>query len=199
MKLIITFIIICFFFTGCGKKEVKPIKIFIKKDGTFVINKTVYNLQALNEFRDFLAIKRHKEGVDLPIYYILKKQTKYRTIKPIIDVPSVTGLWLFYFQIESSKPEVFNIGSPDGPPAVVINLSIKNNAIYINNLKKSITELGYLVKEEPKKYNGYRIIISCDYDSHLEIIYDILKFCNQYDYIYPILNTEETSNKKNTE
>jgi biopolymer transport protein ExbD len=195
MKLITPFILICLFLAGCGKKEAKPISIFIKKDGTFVINKAVYNRHSLRDFQDFIAKKRDKEGVDLPIYYMLNKGTTYRIIKPIIDVPMTTGLWSFYLQIDSSKPEIFNIGLPDGPPSVDINLKIIKNSIYINNLKTNISKLEDLVKEEPKKYNGYRIFISCDDNSPVDIIYDILKFCNQYDYIYPILNTEETSNK----
>jgi biopolymer transport protein ExbD len=185
MKSITAIIIVCLFLTGCGRKETELVKIDINKDGTFLVDDKSSNNAQLDKYITDIAIE---QGLDFKIFFIANANTRYSVVEPIVLATAKTHVYLFNFQIlGSSKSERCETGGGCRPPNTELSVEIKDNVIYIDNIKKSISEVKELFSSKPDKTIYYLVFISCSGETTFGTFYRFIELCNQSEYSCPVL------------
>ena len=183
MKTIIVTIILCLFITGCGKKEYKPVRITINKDGTFLVDSKPSNISLLKKhLTDIMAEK----GMNLPIIFIADGTTLFTVVEPVLLASAEAHAIYFNFQIAgTTKVEKCNSNfyPASRPPRSTINLEIKNNLFYIDNEKKSNTEITSLLSEKLDSKNIGLVLISCSGRTTFGTFYKFIEQCNQSEHV----------------
>ena len=186
MKAIISIIIICIFTIGCGEKAYKPVIITINKDGTFLVDSKPKNIPHLKKYLiDIMAEK----GNDLKVLFVADEEILFTVVEPVILASAETNAYLLNFKIlGSQKIERCEINGGCRPPTTELSAEIKDNVIYIDNIKKSISEVKELFTSKPNKASYYLVFISCSGKTTFGTFYRFIELCNQSEYACVVLN-----------
>ena len=184
MKLLILITIISLSITGCGKKDLKPAKITIRKNGAFFVDGKRSNNQKL---RQYIKNKMTAQNQDTKVIYIADKETLFTTIESVMLTVSEEGAVRFFFQKKGSvkREECWSNCYPgSGPRPRKVDLEIKDNILYFDGKKMTQTQIAALFERNILKKDIDMILISCSGTTTFQTFYAFIEHFNKLDLVH---------------
>lgn len=165
-----------------------PEYITINQNGS--IQRGINKIDCL-QLKELVKKRVGKEGIDIPVIFIVDKNTPFSKVKCVID--AIAFCYDFRFQIlGASKAErCEKTGIFDGIKSVIeLMAEIKNNELYVDNKKMKINEFKDFLINKPGNVYGYSVFISCSDDSLFGSFYQVIETCHQSGNAYPYIHIQ---------